>query len=337
MSVTIKKIAEICGVSRGTVDRVLNNRGNVKKETEELVNKIALQLGYKPNIAGKALAAKKKSYNIGVILCSDGNAFFDDVIRGIKAAENDISCYGAKVTLKTMKGYNVEKQIDLIDQMKENINALIINPINDSKIAEKLNSLNIPVITVNTDLKNSRRLCYIGSDYTRGGETACGVMGILTGGKANVGIITGSIKILGHNQRVVGFKNIYKNKYPNFKIMDIRETNDDDIQAFEVTKAMLEEHPNINALFIVAAGVYGVCRAVISLGLDEKISIVSFDAVPTTCEMMRKGLIKATICQQPYTQGFRSVHIAFDHLISGQPPEKERFIVKNEIKILENL
>ena len=52
MAVTIKQIAEMCGVSRGTVDRVLNNRGKVKKETEQMIRKIAEDLGYVPNMAG---------------------------------------------------------------------------------------------------------------------------------------------------------------------------------------------------------------------------------------------------------------------------------------------
>ena len=57
--VTIKKIAELCGVSRGTVDRVLNGRGRVKPETAEAVMNMVKQLGYKPNPAGKALAARR--------------------------------------------------------------------------------------------------------------------------------------------------------------------------------------------------------------------------------------------------------------------------------------
>ena len=59
MAVTIKQIAKITGVSRGTVDRVLNHRGNVNSQTEALINKTADELGYKPNLAGKALAARK--------------------------------------------------------------------------------------------------------------------------------------------------------------------------------------------------------------------------------------------------------------------------------------
>ena len=47
--VTIKQIAELCGVSRGTVDRVLNKRGNVKPEKEKLIVEMAKKLNYRPN------------------------------------------------------------------------------------------------------------------------------------------------------------------------------------------------------------------------------------------------------------------------------------------------
>ena len=58
--VTIKQIAELCGVSRGTVDRVLNNRGSVKPEKRQLVLDTARKLHYQPNPAGKALAWKSQ-------------------------------------------------------------------------------------------------------------------------------------------------------------------------------------------------------------------------------------------------------------------------------------
>ena len=71
MAVTIKQIAEMCNVSRGTVDRVLNHRGRVSEETLQKVNDAVEKLGYKPNTFGKALALQKKKLRIGIILCSE--------------------------------------------------------------------------------------------------------------------------------------------------------------------------------------------------------------------------------------------------------------------------
>lgn len=57
---TIKDIADLAGVSRGTVDRVLNNRGAVHPKTAEKIMEIVRALDYRPNKAGLALAAQKK-------------------------------------------------------------------------------------------------------------------------------------------------------------------------------------------------------------------------------------------------------------------------------------
>ena len=74
---TIKEIAELAGVSRGTVDRVLNNRGSVNAKTAEKILEIAKAVDYKPNRAGLALAAQKRRLKLGVILFGNSNPFFD--------------------------------------------------------------------------------------------------------------------------------------------------------------------------------------------------------------------------------------------------------------------
>ncbi len=79
MAVTIKQIAELAGVSRGTVDRALNHRAGVKKEVAERILQIAKELNYRPNAVAKALANTNKPCLIGVLMNSDGNEFFDEV------------------------------------------------------------------------------------------------------------------------------------------------------------------------------------------------------------------------------------------------------------------
>ena len=137
-----------------------------------MIRKIAEELGYVPNMAGKVLAANRKELAIGVVLASEGNAFFDDVLRGIRRAETEIAGYGTKVILKTLKGYNVQQQLEAIEEIRPKINALILNPISDPAIAQNIDELmdsGTYVITINTDIQNSKRICYIGSDYTKGG------------------------------------------------------------------------------------------------------------------------------------------------------------------------
>ena len=111
MAVTIRQIAVVAGVSRGTVDRVLHNRPGVKPEIAEHVRKISQDLGYEPNRAGKILAARKQPLKIGCFLPSIGNPFFNDVIEGFHRAEAELSDFGITIELREVKGYDVRVHI----------------------------------------------------------------------------------------------------------------------------------------------------------------------------------------------------------------------------------
>ena len=337
--VTMKKIAELCGVSRGTVDRALNGRGRVNAETAAMIRKMAKQLGYEPNPAGKALAARKNNPVIGVLLPSEGNAFFDDVIHGMDLAASSYAIYGLKVRYYLMKGYDVEKQLALMESMRHQVNALIISPIDDPRIAAAIDSLvadGIFVITVVSDIDSSQRRAYVGSDYFNGGETACALLEILLGKKASVGLVMGSRQVLGHRLRLEGFRHRME-RLPDFTIAGIVENGDDEICSYERTKELLQEHPDISAMFCMAGGVYGVCRAVMQLPEEKQPLVIAFDSVPTTVEMMRCGIVKAILFQHPTRQGRLSVQLAFEYLVNGRLPDKTWYLMKNEIRLLENL
>ena len=70
MAITAQQIAELAGVSRGTVDRALHNRGRVNPEVAARIRQIATELGYKPNLVGQALVRSKQGAKLGVILQS---------------------------------------------------------------------------------------------------------------------------------------------------------------------------------------------------------------------------------------------------------------------------
>lgn len=335
---TIKEIAQLCGVSRGTVDRVLNKRGRVKPETETLILRTIESLGYTKNIVGRALTVRRTAPVIGTILCSEGNPFFDDVIAGFRKAEAELQDYGASILLRTMRGHGVEQQLKLIDEIAGQLTALVIQPINDPRIEERLRRLKqegVPTVAVNTDIENSCRCCYVGSDYETGGAVAAGLMRLVTGGRGRLGVITGVNTLMGHALRLRGFEEHLRELCPEVEIVDRDSARDDPEHAYRATRAMLARNPGMDALFVVAAGVYDVCRAVEDEG--RKIRVVAYDDVPSTREMMRRGIVRAVVCQQPVEQGYRAVRAAFDMILSGEMLEDARIIMENQIKITENL
>ena len=72
MKINSTKVAQLAGVSRSTVSRVINNYSNVPPETKEKVLKVIKELGYIPNSSAQVLAGKR-SRTIGLFIYGDNN------------------------------------------------------------------------------------------------------------------------------------------------------------------------------------------------------------------------------------------------------------------------
>lgn len=338
---TLKEIAALAGVSRGTVDRVLNHRGSVNADTARRVREIARSLNYQPNKAALALASQKKKITIGVLLfgAENGNMFFQDVVSGVEYQQEKLAGYGCTIVIRRT-AFDPQAQLEAIHSLLEaGIHGLVISPYNSPEIIEmigRLADMGIPTITANTDITNSGRIAYVGSNYYEGGCTAGGLMGLITGGQAQVGIVTGSSMILCHTERINGFLDTIHEQYPGIRILDTTANLDDDFKSYKVTCDLIQKYPEMNALYFAAAGVYGGCRAVLDLHRKGKIKIISFDAVEKTRELVQEGVIAATICQQPFQQGSRPVKLMFDYLTTGVKPEEIQY-TETSIKIRENI
>lgn len=341
MSVTMKDIAKAAGVSRGTVDRALNNRNGINEEVSQRIKKIANKMGYKPNKAGKLLAAIKKPILIGIVLPSIGNEFFNDVIKGLKSAEDELHDYGVSLNIKQVKGFDPHTHLQAINELElEGVTALCIVPVNDRIILSKIDELsnsNIPVVTINSDIEDSKRLCYIGSDYLKSGKTAAGMLSLISGEKSNVLIITGSLKMLGHNQRIKGFRDEIEKISNNIKVVDIIQTFDDNTTAYNLVSSALKTHPEINSIYITAGGVSGVCKAVEAVSIEKRIKVLCFDNTPQRKKWIEENIISCIICQQPFEHGYKPIHILFDYLINNVKPKKEKYITQTVIKIKQNI
>lgn len=340
---TIKEIAALAGVSRGTVDRVLNHRGSVNEQTRQKVLEIAQSLEYKPNKAGIVLAARKKNLKLGVVLLGLNTVFYDDILAGVHDKAAELADYNCSVLVR-QTDYDLQQQLDALDELTAlGVNGIALSPYNDPAVRQKideLHTLGIPIVTLNTDIENSKRIAYIGCHFYRSGETAGGLMHLMTRnrvqGDVRVGIISGSRNILCHTERIAGFCHATA-AYGNISIVDTVNNNDNESESYALTAALLARHPEINALYFTAGGVYGGCRAVTDAGRQDEITVITNDIVDTTKEYIEKGLIAATICQQPFLQGSKPLAILFTYLTTGELPAVCNDYVDIDIRIKENL
>ncbi len=340
MAVTIKDIAQEAGVSRGTVDRVLHNRQGVNPEVAKLVREIADKLGFVPNKAGKILAAKKQPIKFLYLLPASARPFFDQVIQGVHRAERELADYGVTVDIKFFKDFKSETHIK---ELKKNLAldyagycvTTLDTPEVQLVVHEVIES-GKPLVSVNTDVPDSDRICYVGTDYLRAGKTAAGMISFITSEPLKILVITGSYNIRGHKERIKGFEEGLKIHKVQYSIIDTIEAEDDDICSFNRTKEFLQKGIDINCIFLAAAGCAGVCKALEQFNRTD-IEVIAFDEIPTIQEHIKSGLIKFTIGQEPEIQGYMGIQRLFSWLMSNGTQKCSDYITQTIIKIKENM
>lgn len=337
MPITAQEIADLAGVSRGTVDRALKNRDGVKPQTKEKILEIAKKYNYKPNIIGKALVYSGKTVDVPVILNSVGNPFFDAVKDGILAAQDEYSGYGIKAHIKEFKGYDASKLLSILDGLPHDTAQIILTPICDKTVEQKIQGLidsGISVVMLTNKPENIKNALYVGCDYIKSGRIAGQLTGLLSGGKANLFIVTGSSQHKGHAQRVDGIREIILKEYPDINIVGVSENLDDDDFAYSEMKKILGKNPQIDFVYITAGGVDGTLRAIKEQ--PRKINVCTFDNTPAVRQALLNKRVSATICQQPFKQGFESVKAIYDSVIKKQKL-KEDIYSELSIKIAQSL
>lgn len=154
MRITTEELAKICGVSQGTVDRALNNRPDIKKETKDKILSVAKLYGYRR----PSNTAKCKG-QIGIIVFNLNNEYFSELIMNIEEILRSDG-YG---TIIMLTHYDKATEIECITSMY-NMGAvgIVLCSVNGgAEFCEFLKLLDIPVVAVGNDIGG---IPYVGID-----------------------------------------------------------------------------------------------------------------------------------------------------------------------------
>lgn len=167
-SISTTQLAEICGVSQGTVDRALNDRPGINPETKQKILAAAKAYGYRPNIHARSMAGGK-SMLIGVVVFDLNNPFFPDVLNSITKYCTDRN-YS---TVVMVTDRDPEQEIQCIQNLYHMaVDGIVLYPVGTGESYERfLQSLEIPVVTIGNRLEN---IPYAGIDNYRAMADAVG-------------------------------------------------------------------------------------------------------------------------------------------------------------------
>ncbi len=341
MAVTMQDIAQKAGVSRGTVDRALNHRGRINPEVAEKIEKIAKELGYIHRTRKRRNTGNRK-VRIGIITQLSKAAFMSEINRGIRTAQKELERHGTEVILREQTDVDEKKQIQQINELMERkIDGLAIMPIDSEPVRAKLNQMisgeNIPVVTFNTDIVGTGRVCFTGMDNYKSGRVAAGLMEMLTRGKGKVLVITGHFSSLLNNQRVDGFVEELKKLSDDLEIAGVQASFDEKEEVKKIITNTMMNISGINGIFIVSSGQEGLREAFDELCLQQRPYVIAYDRTPKNEKMLEENLIDFLIDQNGFEQGY-GPPILLEGILSGSGnPKKENLYTDISIKTKYNL
>ncbi len=330
--VSIKDIATSLGVSRGTVDRALHNRSGVAPEVKKKILEKADELGYHSNKAARMLAIRKNPRVIGILMPSLSNPFFEDVKKGIYAAAEEYADSGFSVRIKEVEGFESSVHLLAIKELRDEADALLVVTLDDKRIINELEKGPQPFAMLNSLLSTDKALFYSGSDYRQKGRLNAGLLCMIGIAPFHILLIQGSMAMRGHAEACQSFISSLIEKGVDFNIVATCNSEDSDDRTFEEVSRELREHPEINTIFVVSAGVCGAVKA--CEGKD--ILIFASDDVPSVKDAIKREQVAWTVCQDPYMQGYQGYKKMCEYFLV---PDREcaSYIAKHVVKIKENI
>ena len=339
-AVTIKEIARIAGVSIGTVDRVLHNRGRVADSTRRKIQQILKETGYKGNVFASALS-RAAVLKIGIILprLEQNEGFWGVVKQGMDAALDAYSQFRLQAHYYYFDRYKPETILPAFAQFSQTENnALLLTAIHPQTMEQLVRKLSpeIPLICTNADLENSNRTTYVGQDSFASGITAGRMMELLVPGSGNFAVITVQPRDYHINQRAAGFKAYFQSR-GDVSITSYHLPDAEEFTAFDkLCTQILEESKQLNGLFVPNCSVHFFAAAMREHLKRDDVKIIGYDLIRQNAELLARGWIDFLINQQPYQQGYLSVQTAFRAtMLKEATPEK--ILLPIEIIAKENL
>ncbi len=322
MKVKISDVAKKAGVSTATVDRVLNNRGSVKKETIEHVQKAIEELGFKPNRLARRLA--KPSLNIGFILPEVQSYFMKNLSAFVLSEQAKMAAENVSIHLKHIDLWSMDAPA-LLKEYAQGLDGLAVVAVENENFEQSLNEISqhIAVVTLVSDAPNSQRLSYIGIDNIAAGRTAAGLIGrFLTPLSDNkIVLVMGAETLRDHAERKAGFEALIAKEYPHLHILPPIYGYDDHKKVERQLSLLLQEHDDITAIYSLGAGNRGVLAALKNReNSQNKIYVITHDITENSKKALMNGDFDVILSQQPKQGVRRAIEILIDILENKKNP-----------------
>ena len=340
---TIKDIAQMAGVSAGTVDRVLHNRGDVSQKSKEKVQKVLDEINYQPNVFAIGLAAKKKYTITCMIPYYMEHDYWHSVATGIERARQELRPFNVSVDYLHYKHGDRKSYQDACQKIeKSNTDALLLAPNfreDTLSMLAYLKDKNIPFAFIDFDIEEAKALKYIGQDSYKSGYIAAKILMrnyqqgqelilFLNNNKDNPAEIQ-------MKRRLEGFMKYISEEHKDIAIHEVILNKNNPEKNNEILSDFFRKHPKATLGAVFNSRVYQVGHYLREKG-QNMTGLIGYDLLRNNTELLKSGEVTYLIGQRPGLQGYCGVKTLCDNIVFKKSVEPLKYM-PIDILIKENI
>jgi len=253
--------------------------------------------------------AKPKAVSIAFVVADQAVAFYDTMHCGAIAAAKS---QNVKLNWQGPATPDFQAELTTLSAvMQLHPQGLVVAPFDPNAFISPVQNAmksGVPVVTVDGSLAKKVELQNIRTNNLKAGAQAADQVATFTNKKGLVLVIGLQPGVTANQQRITGFANRIKAKYPKIKLLPYEYANGDSNIADQQTAAVITAHPNLAAVYTTNnAGGEGAASAILAKGKRGKIRLISYDADPVQVAGLKNHTYDALVVQNPYAEGQQSV------------------------------
>ncbi len=260
-----------------------------------------------------AQSVDKPDYHFAVIAPSSYDPFWNDVKRGaFKAAKE----FNVAVEFNSPRFINPEEELQYLDiALASKVDGIATHVPDEAMFTPVINEAiksNIPVVTIESDAKNSERFAYIGNNNYEVGTVGGNLAAKATNGYAKVAIILNGFNPeagdVSQNLRVTGFKEAIKAYRGSMEIEAVRISGMGIFSAGEIANELITNNPKINTIFCTnPRDTIGVTQMVVDLNKVGQIKVIGYGSYPEILRYIEKSVIYGSVVSNPDDMGYKAI------------------------------
>ncbi len=330
---TIKDIARMAGVSAGTVDRVLHNRGDVSLSSKEKVQKVLDEINYQPNVFAIGLASKKKYTFSCVVPFYAEHDYWHSIVLGLERAQRELTPFNVSVNYLFYKHGDKDSFQQACKQAEEvSTDAVMIAPNFREETLVLLRTLDqkqVPYLFIDFNIGQSNALMYIGQNSFQSGYIAAKIlMRTYVKGQELVLFLNqtkSNPSQIQMQRRLEGFMQYIAEEQDKLVIHDVilDKANPEENKA--VLDAFFKEHPQAVLGAVFNSRVYQVAKYLQEAGRKMD-GLIGYDLLPENVRFLKSGEVSYLIGQRPVLQSYYAMKRLCDHVVFKRPVESVKYM-----------